>query len=156
MGKVSTRFAPRGGSSAMNCSPPSDGYSGGSNLTTDKHASQQFIIDYRGKGQWRLVDGLPRLVTVAFGMPQKLVKHVGKTRFYGCDEYATHLTVDAGDLPWEYLDGIHAGMQPTTKKRAIELQQAGIVRYYEVPLGYLTSVETVVFTYQGIAYPSGT
>ena len=126
---------------------PRSGYSGESNLTPDKNASQRFIREFRGNGSWTKSDGPPRLVTLTFTIPEEFLKEVG--------EYATTMTVDVGDLPEQYLHNLHAGtgMVHMTREEACLFQAQGKVRFYEVPLDFLQSVEPVQFTWRGIKYP---
>lgn len=131
---------------------PNDGYSGGANLTTSKAASQEFIIAYRGSGQWTGAEGPPNLVTLTFDIPIDLAKHVGKTHLLDCPEYATTVTVDARDIPDVYFENFHAGRCPITKERAIIDQDRGRVRFYQVPFEWLTATEKVDYKYRGVCY----
>ncbi len=90
--------------------PPSN-HSGCSNLTTDRKSSVDFIRCYRGEGQWTNREGPPELFLLTFVIPKELVKSVGKTHIFGCDEFATTLTIDADEVPEVYLEHLHAGMR---------------------------------------------
>lgn len=132
---------------------PREGYSRGANLTTDKSASQSFIREFRGMGQWKAADEPPRLLTLTFEVPGDLAEFAGLTHGLGCPEYATALTVDARDLPDEYFARRHAGAFPYLKEQAVQDQDRGLRRFYQVPLEYLTGVEPVEYEYRGVRYP---
>lgn len=132
---------------------PHVGFSGGSNLTTDKRASREFIVCYKSQGQWREEDGPPELFTLTFSVPVEHVVSVGTTHLFGCNEFATALTVDAREVPDEYLEKQHAGMHPMTRAHAQELQDQGKIRFYQVPWEFLQSIEPVEFTWRGVTYP---
>lgn len=131
--------------------------SSGSNLTPDKKASQRFIVSHRGEGQWITRDGAPDLYTLTFRLPRKLVKKVGTTHLFGCEEYATLLTTDAHYIPESYFQRLHAGtgIYAIAKAKAIALQENGKIRFYEVPLEFLIETGPVHYTYKGINYPRG-
>lgn len=122
---------------------PYDRYSGESNLTDDKEISLLFITVYRGGENYQVVKGPPALCLLKFSIPKEEVKFVGETHIFHCDEYACTLTVDADELSDRYLRNLHAGMHQMTRERARHLQEQGILRFYQVPLDYLTSVEPV-------------
>lgn len=123
--------------------PPLMGYSGESNLTPDKDSSLMFITAYRGGGQWTLADGPPELFLLELSIPADEVKAVGQTHILRCDEYASTLTVDVDDVPDQYLQRLHAGMHRMSRERARDLQVRGKIRFYQVPLDYLTKIEPV-------------
>ncbi|GEM_PF-4975978 len=123
--------------------PPLVGYSGESNLTPDRDSSLMFIIAYRGGGQWTLADGPPELFLLEFSVPADEVKAVGQTHILHCDEYASTLTIDVDDVSDQYLQRLHAGMHRMSRERARELQDRGTIRFYQVPLDYLTKIEPV-------------
>lgn len=135
--------------------PTREDYSKGANLTPDKKASREFIVIYRGEGQWTIKDGAPDLYTLIFKLPRSLVKYVGKTHLFGCEEYATLLTVDARDISESYFKRQHAGtgMHPMLKATAIALQEQGKIRFYKVPFEFLIKTDPVCYTYKGICYP---
>lgn len=134
---------------------PHPGYSGGSNLTPDKTASQNFIRSERGQGQWTNADGPPELFTLTFQVPNSLVTPVGTTRYLGCAEFASTMSVDTQDLPDQYLEKLHAGtgLHRMTRETASRLEAQGKIRFYAVPLDYLQSTEPVEYTYNGVTYP---
>ncbi len=109
---------------------------------------------YRGEGQWTDSDGPPELFLLTFAVPSELVKGVGKTHIFGCDEFATTLTVDAEQVPEVYLENLHAGMQRMTREEALRLQLHKKIRFYYVPLEFLQSTESVEYAYKGVTYPT--
>lgn len=135
---------------------PTRGFSGGSNLTPDKHKSQWFIRDRRGGGQWTDADGPPELFTLEFQLPAELVKNVGITKFYECDECASILDLDLDDnVPDTYLQNLHArtGELVLTREAARLKVLHGELRFYQVPLEFLTNVEPVEYSFAGVTYP---
>lgn len=133
----------------------SDGYSKGGNLVSDKHASQDFIRTYRGSGQWTDEVGPPVLVTLVFEVPQDLIKPAGRTHGFVCDEFAATPTIEARFIPDEYFDTWDgANIASTmTKKRAMEMEERGEIRFYFLPTEYLTDTEVVAYIWRGVHYP---
>ena len=136
------------------------GYSGGSNLTPDRAASIAFIKAYRTDGQWRYIDGPPELFLLTFVIPNRLVKAIGKIPLgnkpmftNGAEEWATTLTVEVDMLPDQYLQNLHAGMHQMTRDQAREKWSRGDIRFYEMPMDFLTTVEPVEYEYKGVKYP---
>lgn len=127
-------------------------YSRSGNLTTDPEASQAFIRSMRGEGQWTRAEGPPSLVMLTFQMPDELVKDTGVTHLFGCPEFATTLTIDARDIPPTYFDNWHAGLRAQSKEALIGKQDRGLIRFYGVPLDFLTAVQPVGYDYGGAHY----
>lgn len=119
------------------------GYSGESNLTTDRVFSLLFITLFRGGRNYRVVEGPSKLFLLEFSIPSDEVKFVGQTHGLGCDEYASARTVDVEILPEAYLHRLHAGMHWMSRDKARGLQEQGILRFYEVPTNYMISIEAV-------------
>lgn len=120
-----------------------EGYSGESNLTTDRVLSLLFITLYRGGRNYRVVEGPSKLFLLEFSIPGDEVKFVGQTHGLGCDEYAGTGTVDVDVLPDVYLHRLHAGMHWMSRDKARGYQQQGLLRFYAVPMNYMVNIETV-------------
>ncbi len=130
-----------------------EGYSRSGNLTPDPEASQAFIRSYVGEGQWTLAEGPPHLVMLTFQIPDELVRPVGTTHIFGCPEFVTNIDVDARIIPETYFEHLHAGLHAQSKEALVAQQDIGLIRFYGVPLDFLTAVQPVEFDYRGIHYP---
>jgi len=110
----------------------------GSNLTPDKTASRVIVKTFETYS--RFIDGL---VTVEFELPVAWVKYVRRTPMFGCDEFATTLTVEARDISEDYFSRLDGRSHPFDKNTVVTMQDAGALRCYGVPFEFITKVEPV-------------
>lgn len=124
----------------------------GSNLTPDREGALAFIRAVRAGGRWHPADGAPELFLLTFIIPTELVKFADEIS-HSAGGWATTLTVDVDMLPDQYLQNLRGGTEVMTRDYARRKVLCGDIRFYEMPMDYLTSVEPVEYEYKGVKYP---